>query len=78
MKTTISAMLISLTLLGSAIAYAGEPAADAKPLATCKDGKTMYSSTGDHRGACSGHGGVAAWLDGTPTKASKARTQSYR
>jgi hypothetical protein len=79
MKTTISAMLISLTLLGTSIAYAAEaPASDARPLAVCKDGKTMYSTTGSHQGACRGHGGVAEWKDGSPVKAHKGSTRSYR
>jgi hypothetical protein len=31
------------------------------PTARCKDGTTSYSA--HHSGTCSGHGGVAAWLD---------------
>jgi hypothetical protein len=34
-----------------------------KPTATCKDGSTSYSV--HHSGACSHHGGVKQWLDGT-------------
>lgn len=49
-------------------------APDMKPLATCRDGQTMSSATGDHRGACSGHGGVAAWADGSPVKSHAAKT----
>jgi hypothetical protein len=32
-----------------------------KPTARCKDGTTSYSA--HHSGTCSGHGGVAEWLD---------------
>jgi hypothetical protein len=32
-----------------------------KPTAKCKDGTTSYSA--HHSGTCSGHGGVAEWLD---------------
>jgi len=32
------------------------------PTARCKDGTTSYSA--HHSGTCSGHGGVAEWLDG--------------
>jgi hypothetical protein len=32
-------------------------------IAKCKDG--MYSHSKHHSGSCSGHGGVAQWLDGT-------------
>ena len=58
---------------------AAAPAADAKPAATaaakpaaaaagpatakCKDGTMSHSK--QHSGACSKHGGVAQWLDGT-------------
>lgn len=76
MRTTITTMFLSLSLLASAIALGAEPP-KGKPLATCNDGKTMYSETGDHRGACAGHGGVKAWADGSPVKA-KGRKTSYR
>ncbi|HVT99534.1 MAG TPA: DUF3761 domain-containing protein [Acidobacteriaceae bacterium] len=33
------------------------------PTATCKDGTTSFAK--HHQGACSHHGGVAQWLDGT-------------
>jgi hypothetical protein len=32
-------------------------------IAQCKDG--LYSHSASHSGACSGHGGVAKWLDGS-------------
>ena len=38
-------------------------AAAGKATATCKDGTKSYATT--HTGACSSHGGVAEWLDGT-------------
>ena len=41
-------------------------------IATCRDGKKYYGPTNEHRGACSGHGGVASWSDGTPVKAPKS------
>jgi hypothetical protein len=37
--------------------------ATGKPTAQCKDGTTSYSA--HHSGACSHHGGVKQWLDGT-------------
>lgn len=46
--------------------------------ATCRDGLTYYSATGEHRGACSGHGGVASWADGSPVKSKGGRKTSYR
>jgi hypothetical protein len=76
MKTTIASMFLSLSLFFSAVAL-GADAPKGKPVATCNDGKTMYSETGDHRAACSGHGGVKAWADGSPVK-SKGRKTSYR
>jgi hypothetical protein len=33
------------------------------PTAKCKDGSLSYAQ--HHTGACSNHGGVAEWLDGT-------------
>lgn len=45
-------------------------------VATCKDGKEYWAPTNEHRGACSGHGGVASWADGSPVKA--GRTSRYR
>jgi hypothetical protein len=33
------------------------------PSAKCKDG--TYSKSKQHSGACSGHGGVDQWLDGS-------------
>jgi hypothetical protein len=38
-------------------------AAPGKPTARCKDGALSYST--HHSGACSHHGGVAQWLDGS-------------
>lgn len=76
MKTRILSMTALLTMLYASIAL-GADAPKGKPLATCNDGKTMYSETGDHRGACSGHGGVKAWADGSPVKSHGKKT-SYR
>ena len=39
---------------------------DGPPTAKCKDGSMSYSK--GHSGACSRHGGVAEWLDGTAKK----------
>ena len=33
------------------------------PTAQCKDGSTSYAE--NHSGACSGHGGVQKWTDGS-------------
>ncbi len=81
MKTTILSMLLALVSVPASIAYAAPAAPSAKPaaeqkVATCRDGKTYYTATGDHRGACSGHGGVATWADGSAVKAKRA--SSYR
>jgi hypothetical protein len=46
-------------------------------VATCKDGKAYYAPTNEHRGACSGHGGVASWADGSEVKAS-SKSARYR
>lgn len=47
-------------------AKADAKAADGKATAKCKDGSMSYAK--NHTGACSGHGGVAEWLDGTAKK----------
>jgi hypothetical protein len=89
MVNTIAIVLGSVLMLGSA--YVG--AAPAKRptdvqqgksgetglihVATCNDGKEYWAKTNEHRGACSGHGGVASWTDGSPVKA-KGRKTSYR
>jgi len=39
------------------------PATPGKPTAKCKDGSLSYST--HHSGACSHHGGVGQWLDGS-------------
>jgi hypothetical protein len=47
---------------------AAKPAAagEGKPTAKCKDGSMSFAK--NHTGACSSHGGVAEWLDGTAKK----------
>ncbi len=47
-------------------AKAAPAAAEGKPTAKCKDGTMSYAK--NHTGACSSHGGVAEWLDGTAKK----------
>lgn len=54
--------------------WAADRSPEQKPLATCADGLKEKSVTGDHRGACSGHGGVVAWADGSPVKSHKPKT----
>lgn len=64
-------------LMGAIAFGADKPDKDGfRPLATCADGQTEYSKTGDHRGACGGHGGVAKWADGSPVK-SHAKATRY-
>lgn len=87
-KSIVVAMLSSLMILCAAVANA----APAKPtaakaskseegdglikVAVCRDGREYWAPTNEHRGACSGHGGVASWADGSPVKAGK--TSRYR
>lgn len=69
------------SIVAAAPAAAPTAVTTAKPVgvltATCNDGGTYYHVTGEHRGACSGHGGVKAWADGSPVHSSKARSD-YR
>jgi hypothetical protein len=80
MKTRIKmvALIASLTGFYSAVAFAA-PVAKVE-VAKCNDGKTMMGTPDadgkvEHRGACSGHGGVASWADGTPVKSHAKKTE---
>lgn len=82
MKTTLIALILALAMPAYAAPKApSSPVAASKPAegvltATCRDGKSYYHPTGEHRGACSGHQGVASWTDGSPVKAKSGA--SYR
>jgi hypothetical protein len=43
--------------------HAAPPPASGRPTAQCRDGSWSYAQ--HHTGACSRHGGVARWTDGT-------------
>lgn len=79
MKTIIITMTGALLLFAGGLATAA-PAVKGpvlKPVATCADGKTYSNASGEHRGACSGHGGVVSWADGSPVRA-RGRASSYK
>jgi uncharacterized protein DUF3761 len=67
----------TLTFLSPAVfaADAPKPSTGMTKVATCKDGKTYYHASGERRGACSGHGGVATWADGTAPKGNGKRSE---
>lgn len=76
MKTKMLILAVALTGFWTSLAFAA-PADKGQPVAVCNDGQTMYSTTPtEHRGACSGHGGVASFADGSPVK-SHTRKTSY-
>lgn len=79
MKTIVLASLLSASLAHAAPAKQATPKADGMvQVATCRDGKTMFGpSASEHRGACSGHGGVTSWADGSPVKGG-GKKNSYR
>lgn len=87
MKTMIALMLASLLTFGAALANAQKQAPIVQKgksgetgmihVATCNDGKEYWAKTNEHRGACSGHQGVAVWMDGSPVR-SNGRKTSYR
>ena len=79
MKTLILSAFLAVL---SANVYAADKPAPKGPVkvecATCNDGKVMYCvNPSEHRGACSGHGGVASWADGSEVK-SHARKTEYK
>lgn len=79
MKTKIKIVTMVLALAGfwTAVANAAPAAPKMVPVAKCNDGQTMNGTNpAEHRGACSGHGGVASWADGSPVK-SHAKRSSY-
>lgn len=87
-KALMTGMFATLVALHTAVAYAA-PAkpVDTKhsvsgngtdgliKVATCNDGKSYYAPTNEHRGACSGHQGVAEWADGSPVRSNGRKTQ---
>ena len=78
MKTKMTILALSLSMFWTALAFAA-PAKGPEmvPVAVCNDGQTMKGTNpSEHRGACSGHGGVASWADGSPVK-SHAKKTSY-
>jgi hypothetical protein len=84
-KHLVTGMLATLVALHAAVAFAkdvktsksGEGDGMIK-VATCKDGKDYYAPTNEHRGACSGHGGVESWADGSPVRAKGGKSDRYR
>lgn len=81
LKASIFALLIAQNIAFAAPGKAPVPSAskgDGKEkVATCVDGKEYWSASTEHRGACSGHGGVASYEDGSPVK-SRGRKTDYR
>lgn len=84
MKRTILALTLALSIPALSAHAAGEsPTTDAPgsakhAVATCRDGKTAYSASDEHRGKCSGHGGVASWADGSPVRSKGGAKDEYR
>lgn len=74
-RTLTASMLASLFALSATVALAAD---DPTKLATCNDGKVMYSTTGTHQGACRGHGGVKEWHDGSKVKPRGKSGTSYK
>lgn len=77
-KFIVSGLVVGLLACYSGTLHAAPTAAPKlKPVATCADGGTYSNVSGEHRGACSGHGGVVAWADGSPVASKAGRTSSY-
>lgn len=72
MRTRMMILALCLGSFWTSLAFAD----DKVKVATCNDGKTMYGTNPhEHRGACSGHGGVASWADGSPVKSHVKKTE---
>lgn len=75
-KLKIALLITSLFSFCAAIANAAPAKPNLVPVAVCNDGKTMMGTNPqEHRGACSGHGGVASWADGSPVKSHAKKTE---
>lgn len=77
MKTKMTVLALSLSMFWTALAFAAPAKGPAMvPVAVCNNGKTMYGTNpSEHRGACSGNGGVASFADGSPVKSHARKTQ---
>ena len=64
------AMIAVALTFGLAVAITSASSAPSGATARCKDG--TYSYAVHHQGACSHHGGVAAWLDGSSSSSSSS------
>ena len=68
--------------LSQSVALAAPDATDTKAekvkVADCVDGKSYYSTSNTHQGACARHGGVASWADGSPVKVRATKKGEYR
>ena len=69
----MKSIALGLVFLFASTARAAAPVPQSQGVKTavCQDGTTYYSRTGEHRGACSGHHGVASWTDGSPVRAKR-------
>jgi hypothetical protein len=76
MKTKMLTLVLSLSMFWTAVALAAPAKPEMKEAATCNDGKTAYSvNPAEHRGLCSGHGGVATFADGSAPKSHAKKTE---
>lgn len=79
MRTILTTLSLAVTIITVRPAFSAEP--PKVHVATCRDGKEFYSSSvgkdgkPSHAGACSGHGGVVKWADGSPVKSHERKTE---
>lgn len=79
MKTiTLALVMLAASTVHAAPSKPPQAAPEGVKTAVCNDGKTYYSPTGEHRGACSGHHGVASWSDNSPVRSKGGAKTSYR
>ena len=77
-KLTLGFSLLAITLASAVHAAPVEQTTEKVKVADCVDGKSYYSTSNTHQGACARHGGVAAWADGSPVKHRAEKKGEYR
>ena len=74
----VSSMAFAAPKPAPATSKASQPTEDMVHVADCANGKQYWAPTNEHRGACSGAGGVIRWTDGSPVRSKGPKSNRYR